>query len=129
MTPKRRALEAALEAAKTTQASAGVTIALIQGELASLEQAADHGLMVYTLTEAAERRNLSAHTLRSWIRSGRLQCRRGPRGAFLVGDADIDRALGTPKAEPVVQHAELCAVEDDTTIADLVRAGKLRRVR
>ncbi len=48
---------------------------------------------VYGLSEMSHRRNLSACTLRSWARSGRLRCDSGPRGQYLVSDADVDAAL------------------------------------
>jgi len=119
---KRHLLEAALAAAKTT-------VKIIETELASLDEDTEAGAKVYTLTEAAERRNLSENTLRSWAQSGRLPCRRGARRSYLVTDADIDAALAASPAAPAKQPRErtltLCKPEDDDATERMIREGRL----
>ncbi len=86
--PNVKALEAAL-------ASARATVATLEAALVVANEAPDR--RVLTLETAAEASSLSAHTLRTWCKSGRLRSNRGPRGAYLVTLDDVRDAV---RAEP-----------------------------
>jgi hypothetical protein len=80
---------------------------------------------VYGLAEMATRRNISANTLRSWAKCGRLKCRSGARKQYLTTDADVDAALAadvSPRTALRVVHAE----PYDALEAELARGGLIR---
>lgn len=80
---------------------------------------------VYGLSEMSHRRNLSACTLRSWARSGRLRCDSGARGQYLVRDEDVDAALAA-KAPARVCTRPSNTYPFDALEAELARGGLVR---
>ncbi|MBV9581459.1 MAG: helix-turn-helix domain-containing protein [Chloroflexi bacterium] len=49
-----------------------------------------------SVADAAKHAHCSTKTIRRWLTSGRLQASRGPDGAWVIDQADLERAIATP---------------------------------
>lgn len=85
-------------AIRAALASARALVASLESALEQAEQPADDPAL--TLEAAARVTQISAHTLRSWAKSGRLRSHRGARGAYLVRRSDVDAAIEAAPNEP-----------------------------
>jgi excisionase family DNA binding protein len=108
MTERRRLLEATL-------ASLRACVALLEAELArpDAEQAPGPSVDIsLSLQDAAAQSHLSPHTLRTWVRSGRLPAVKGARGQYRVRPQDIQTALAADPVTPLPRRTKADAAND-----------------
>lgn len=121
-TPQRKALEAAL-------ATARATVATLEAALAAPDTNCDDPLRDLADVKV-ETDGVTAHTARTWIRSGRLEAHQAERGRYVFRQSALRKAI--EQAPAPLRPPRLRAVNDlsdwesetDTEIAKLGRAGR-----